>query len=357
MIPEKPNASFWRACGSRTPEVLAIAAPSTKGRPKERSGLDGVSPYRKSLNSIAVSFDRHFFLVLIALLRGESEKRSLQRAGRATLLTQFVARADSDQPPLMNDPDSIGHFFGDAELMSGNENSHSLKGTFFENVLDDTDMLRVEPDHWFVDDKHFRIVQQGRSDGDSLASSMGKALDWLVEVGSQIQAGNQCLSRSFDSLRRHLKELTGKAEKFPRGQLIVEKRKIRHVSEAFARLQRLSLHVVTRHPSAAGSGFEQAGHEFDRRGFAGSVGAEHSEKFPAGNDQTEIVDRHQIAEAFDQMNQFNHAKRSFSEIQRLVHEHDLVREFHPQYLSYPADKDDRAVAVEQPGFQPVDPHG
>ena len=51
---------------------------------------------------------------MIALLGGESEKRSFQRSGRATLLAQFVARADSDQPPLMNDPDSISHFFGNA---------------------------------------------------------------------------------------------------------------------------------------------------------------------------------------------------------------------------------------------------
>ena len=107
----------------------------------------------------------------------------------------------------------------------------------------------------------------------------------------------------------HLEQLAGEAEKFPRGQLVVEKRKIGHVGDAAARFERLRLHVKTADPRAAGGRFHQAGENFQRGGFAGGVRAEHGEKFAARNGQRHVVDRDEVAEFFDEMDEFDHGVR------------------------------------------------
>jgi hypothetical protein len=96
-----------------------------------------------------------------------------------------------------------------------------------------------------------------------------------------------------------LEKLADEAEKFPRGELVVEKWKIGDVGDfASARFERLRLHVESADTRGAGGRLHQAGEDFQRGGFAGGVGAEHGEKFPARNGQRHVVDRGEVAEIF-----------------------------------------------------------
>ena len=91
-----------------------------------------------------------------------------------------------------------------------------------------------------------------------------------------------------------------------RRELVVEKWKIRHVGEAPARFERLRLHVKPADARGAGGRLHQAGENFQRGGFAGGVGSEHGKKFPARNGQRHVVDRDEVAEFFDEMDEFDH---------------------------------------------------
>ncbi len=103
-----------------------------------------------------------------------------------------------------------------------------------ENVLDHAGVLRVQADHRFVNDKDFRVVQQGRDDGDALPGAVGEALDRLVDERFEVEARNQFAAGLLNAALAHLKNLAGEAKKFPRRQLVVEERKIRHVGQAAA---------------------------------------------------------------------------------------------------------------------------
>ena len=62
---------------------------------------------------------------------GESEEDVFQGAGFAAFAAQFVAGADGDQPALMHNADTIGHFLGNAELMCGKQDGHASLGPLF----------------------------------------------------------------------------------------------------------------------------------------------------------------------------------------------------------------------------------
>src|SRR5262245_61956231 len=111
----------------------------------------------------------------LALPRGwlpapSEPKRFFQRTIRTALLAQLITRTDSDQTSLMDNPDAIGHFFGDAQLMRGDENRHPRARAFLQNVFYHAGMMRVETDHGLVDHKDFRVVQERGDNRNALAS-------------------------------------------------------------------------------------------------------------------------------------------------------------------------------------------
>ena len=71
----------------------------------------------------------------------------------------------------------------------------------------------------------------------------------------------------------------------------------------------MRLHVEAGHARRAGSGFDQSGENLDGRGLAGGVGAEDGEKLAARHGQAEIVDRDEVPEFLDDVQQFDHASR------------------------------------------------
>jgi hypothetical protein len=101
----------------------------------------------------------------LVFLGSEGEKGVFQRPGSATLQAQFLAGAEGDEAPLMDDADAVGHFLGDAQLVGGNENSHAGERALLEEVLDDAGVLGIKADHGFVNDEDFGIVDWMRAFG------------------------------------------------------------------------------------------------------------------------------------------------------------------------------------------------
>ena len=123
---------------------------------------------------------------------------------------------------------------------------------------------------------------------------------------AQMKSGNQLLRAGLNLRVGHLKQLADEAEKFPRGKLVVEKRKIGHVGEAAARFERLRLHVKTADARGAGSRLHQSGEIFSVVVLPAALGPSIGEKFAARNGQRHVVDRDEFAEFFDEMDEFDH---------------------------------------------------
>ena len=60
---------------------------------------------------------------------------------------------------MVDDADSIRHFFRNAQLMRGNEYRHAEQGAFFQNVFEHARVVRVESNHGLIEDKYFGVVQ------------------------------------------------------------------------------------------------------------------------------------------------------------------------------------------------------
>ncbi len=58
-------------------------------------------------------------------VRRQRQESFLERAGRAALSPQFLARAHGDQFAAVDDADAVGHFLGDAQLVRGHQHGHA----------------------------------------------------------------------------------------------------------------------------------------------------------------------------------------------------------------------------------------
>src|SRR5437762_5528716 len=118
-----------------------------------------------------------------ALLRGEDgfllrerEEALFQGPVPTALPAQLFARPQRDQTPLMNDADAVGQLLGNTQLMGRDENGHALPRFFLEDFLEHARVMRIEPDHWFIQHEHFRIVQQRGGDGDAVPCAVRPSL-------------------------------------------------------------------------------------------------------------------------------------------------------------------------------------
>ena len=139
---------------------------------------------------------------ILLLARRQRQENFFKLAGAAALFAQFLAGADGDQLPAVDDADAVGHFLGDAQLMRGDQHGHARERAFLEHVLDDARVLRVEADHRLVNHEHLRVVQQRGDDGDALARAVRKAFQREIHKFGEMEPRNQFRSRSFQSSRR-----------------------------------------------------------------------------------------------------------------------------------------------------------
>ena len=64
-------------------------------------------------------------------------------------------------------------------------------GALLQDILHHPGVLRVQPDHRLVNNKDFRVVQQGRDNGHPLARAVGKPLNRFVDKVLEVEARNQ----------------------------------------------------------------------------------------------------------------------------------------------------------------------
>jgi len=95
----------------------------------------------------------------------------------------------------------------------------------FKTSLTTRNMLRVQADHWFVNDKNIGIMQQSGSDSNALAGAMRKPFDRQIHGGFQVESDDELGRIALNAFLWHLEELGREAKEFPGSELVVEKRK------------------------------------------------------------------------------------------------------------------------------------
>ena len=206
----------------------------------------------------------------------------------------------------MDDPDAVGDFLGDAELVSGKKERHPRAAAIAELLLHDPRVHRVEPHHRLVDDENLRIVQQRARDDEPLLGAVRKILRELEPVVVEMKSLEQLAGAPLDRRAIHAENIADKLHEFRRRQLVVEEGEIRHVGEQCLRLRRLAVHVEAPNPHLAGARPEQPGEHPDRRRFPRRVRPEKGEEFAGRHLEIDLIHGDEVAEVFAKSAGGNH---------------------------------------------------
>ena len=58
----------------------------------------------------------------------------------------------------MDDADAVREFVGNIDLVGAQEDGHAGAGPLTKQVLHHPRVVRIQPDHGFIDDEHLRLV-------------------------------------------------------------------------------------------------------------------------------------------------------------------------------------------------------
>ena len=106
--------------------------------------------------------------------------------------------------------------------------------------------------------------------------------------------------RCFSSLVRQAVEFAGENQVLVHGQLVVERKLLRHVADHFLDRVAFARDVVAGDPRGAFRRFENAAEHSDDGGFAGAVRPEKSEDRAARDGKADVIDGGESAEALRQ---------------------------------------------------------
>ena len=91
---------------------------------------------------------------------------------------------------------TIGDLLGHRQRMRRHEDRLALQRLLAQQVLHQPHAAWIEPDHWFVQDQHVRLVEQSLRHPETLAKALGQLADGLVEHAAE----HTKLDNRFDSL-------------------------------------------------------------------------------------------------------------------------------------------------------------
>ena len=119
--------------------------------------------------------------------------------------------------------------------------------------------------------------------------------------------------RCFSSLFAQAVELAGENQVLVHGQLVVERKLLRHVADHFLDLVAFARDVEAGDSRRAFRRFENAAKHADDGGFAGAVRPEKSEDRTARDGEADVIDGRESAEAFRQPLALDHCVAHGSE--------------------------------------------
>ena len=225
----------------------------------------------------------------------------------------FLMRIDVNKfavvnfPALVNHDHSIGHRFDFLQNMSRQQNRFLLPQP--TNRLPDTsNLVRIEPRGWFIQNQHIRFVDQSLSHSNALSITFGKLVDRFVNHASQRAQINH-----FGDLIKlgafvHSSRFGEKSQQAIRRHLWIERPRFRQVAKPMRTRQAFTVHVVAGNPSDSLAGRKVARQDFHRRALTGSVGPQKRNDFSLVNLEADVPSRRKNSVELRKPIRLNHGR-------------------------------------------------
>ena len=170
---------------------------------------------------------------------------SMHAAGGAHLVDEVLRGIGGFDLAVIDDDDPIRDHFDFRENMGGNED-RVVQGEAFDQLPDLADLDRIEAVGWLVEDEELGLVDEGISQADPLAVTLGEGFDHFpadafesagIDDMGDLTAG----FAAFESF-----ELSAERKIFADPHIIIEWDVFWHIAYTFAGLDRVSEDVKTR---------------------------------------------------------------------------------------------------------------
>ena len=239
------------------------------------------------------------------------------RSWRADLrhLFQFVGLAADDQLRVVNVAD-VRAAFRFVHVMSGDEKRHPLAGELEKQIPQLAPRDRIDTGRRFVEKQHRRFVHERARHRQALSPAAGKESRAAIEVRLEMRDRDKIVAAPFQFAVGKAVKFAGENEVLVHGQLVVEGKFLRHVTDHLLGRLAFACDIVPRDASGAFGRFEDAAKHPNHGGFAGAVRAEEPEDRTARHGKADVIDRGEIPEALRQPFAFDHRVYFFCHVER-----------------------------------------
>ena len=203
-----------------------------------------------------------------------------QQIGQTAFGTDFAA--------VKND-DTVTDIFDITQQMTGDDNGFAA---FFESedqIFDLTAAQRVKPGSGFVKDQQFGVIDHSLGQTDTALHTFGKLADPTVAGMSHADHIEQLFNAFLTILFGKVEERTEEIQRFFCGQILVEIRVFRQITDLFFGFHRTG--GFAEHGQFAAGGIKQSQQHFHGRGFTGPVGPQKTDDLTLTDLKINIIDR------------------------------------------------------------------
>ena len=224
----------------------------------------------------------------------------LERGGAAPP-GEVRRRIGREHAPGIHQRDAIAAL-GLVHEMSGDENRHALIARQVDQQFPEpVPRQRIDARGRLVEDEHFRLVNDGDGQRQPLANAERQIRCALIEMLGQAELRDQRHETRPGFARGQMKQPGVQIEVLPDRQFGVERKRLRHVTDAKPRRHVARVERFAEQQRFAFAWRQQSGQHLHRGGFAAAVGADEAEYLAALDGEIDPIDGGEIAEAAGQI--------------------------------------------------------
>ena len=220
--------------------------------------------------------------------------------GLTETLFQFVGGAERTDLAVHHDRDSVA-IFGLVHIVSGHKDGNATLGSIANQLPELASRGRVYAARWFVEEHHARLMEYRYGEGEFLFPAQGERRDEVVFVLGKAQPLEQFVGLAGNLLVAHAVDAGKEAYVLGNGQILVERKALRHVADVALYLFVLGADVIAHNGATAAGGLVQSGQHVHGGCLSCTVSPEEPEDFSALHRERDIVDGTERAEGLDQM--------------------------------------------------------
>jgi hypothetical protein len=234
--------------------------------------------------------------------------------GSSQLAGEVCRRVGGDNLPPVDDEDPLADLTDFGKDVTA-QNDRALPGELFDECPDFHDLGRIETDGRLIENKNWRIIDEGLGDAEPLAIPFGKVTDDSAPHLFDTASLHDPLHLVAAARTGYPLGRGGESEKTPDGHVCVKRYGLREIADFCPNLERMLPTVQAGNASEAGGRWDETGKNPERCGLPGTVRSQESKDFALVHAKANLAQRWEWTIKLGKPLHFDHGTRSLWSIQ------------------------------------------